>query len=147
MENKEESAIGVVQKWNAEEVLRREKNFLKDSWHHKLNEPEFEQTPGDSERQGSLACCSSQGCKELVMTQGLSSNNLSRSVCTQNQVLPSTFSHLSNVKAPYKLLVRNTLWWSQTCLHNKRASNLQFIIIQQNLVSLNYTSSNHLTLS
>ena len=41
--------------------MRREKNFLKDSWHHKLNEPEFEQTLGDSERQGSLACCSPWG--------------------------------------------------------------------------------------
>jgi len=29
---------------------------------------EFEQTPGDSEGQRSLACCSSWGCKELDMT-------------------------------------------------------------------------------
>ena len=27
-------------------------------WHHQHNGYEFEQTPGDSERQGSLACCS-----------------------------------------------------------------------------------------
>ena len=27
-------------------------------WHHPLNGQEFEQTPGDRERQGSLACCS-----------------------------------------------------------------------------------------
>ena len=27
-------------------------------WHHQLNGHEFEQTPGDSEGQGSLACCS-----------------------------------------------------------------------------------------
>ena len=27
-------------------------------WHHWLNRHEFEQTPGDSEGQGSLACCS-----------------------------------------------------------------------------------------
>ena len=31
-------------------------------WHHKLNE--FEQTPGDSEVQGSLVCFSPWGCKE-----------------------------------------------------------------------------------
>ena len=30
-------------------------------WHHSLTAREFEQTPGDSERQGSLACCTSQG--------------------------------------------------------------------------------------
>ena len=28
------------------------------SWHHRLSEHEFEQTPGDSEGQGSLVCCS-----------------------------------------------------------------------------------------
>ena len=27
-------------------------------WHHRLNGHEFEQSPGDSEGQGSLACCS-----------------------------------------------------------------------------------------
>ena len=26
-------------------------------WHHRLNGHEFEQTQGDSEGQGSLACC------------------------------------------------------------------------------------------
>ena len=30
-------------------------------WHHRLNGHEFEQTPGDSEGQGSLACCSPWG--------------------------------------------------------------------------------------
>ena len=33
-------------------------------WHHRLNGHEFEQTPGDSEGQGSLACCSPWGRKE-----------------------------------------------------------------------------------
>ena len=33
-------------------------------WHHRFNGQEFEQTPGDSEGQGSLACCSSWGHKE-----------------------------------------------------------------------------------
>ena len=76
MENKKESAIGVVQKWNAEEVLRREKKkFLKDLWHHQLNEPEFEQSLGDSERQGSLACYSPRGRNELDMTELLNNSN------------------------------------------------------------------------
>ena len=30
-------------------------------WHHQLNGYEFEQTPGDSEGQGSLMCCSPWG--------------------------------------------------------------------------------------
>ena len=37
-------------------------------WHHQLNGLEFEQTPGDSEEQVSLAYCSPLGCKELYMT-------------------------------------------------------------------------------
>ena len=38
-------------------------------WHRWLNGYEFEQTPGDSERQGSLACCSPWDCKELDMSE------------------------------------------------------------------------------
>jgi len=40
-------------------------------WHHQLNGHEFEQTLGDSEEQGSLACCSPWGHKELDMTEQL----------------------------------------------------------------------------
>ena len=38
-------------------------------WHHQLNGPEFAQTPGDSEGQGSQACCSAWGRKELDTTE------------------------------------------------------------------------------
>ena len=44
-------------------------------WLYQLNGHEFEQTPGDSEGQGSLACCSPWGCKELDTTQRLNNNN------------------------------------------------------------------------
>ena len=37
-------------------------------WHHQLNGQDFEQTPGDSEGQGCLACCSPWSCKELDTT-------------------------------------------------------------------------------
>ena len=37
-------------------------------WHHQLNGHEFEQTPGDSEGQGNLVCCSPWGCKESDTT-------------------------------------------------------------------------------
>ena len=40
-------------------------------WYHQLNGHEFEQTPGDGEGQGSLACCSPWVCKESDMTQQL----------------------------------------------------------------------------
>ena len=43
---------------------QEEKGTIEDEmvvWHHQLNEHEFEQIPGDSEGQGSLACCSAWG--------------------------------------------------------------------------------------
>ena len=44
-------------------------------WHHWLNGHEFEQTLRDSESQGSLACCSSWGCKESDTTEWLNNNH------------------------------------------------------------------------
>ena len=38
-------------------------------WHHRLNKQELEETPGASEGQGSLACCSPWGCKESNTTE------------------------------------------------------------------------------
>ena len=43
--------------------------------HHRLNGHEFEQTVGESEGQGSLACCSPWGCKEWDTTERLNNNN------------------------------------------------------------------------
>ena len=40
-------------------------------WHHRVNGHEFEQTPEDSEGQGSLVCCSQWGRQELDMTDRL----------------------------------------------------------------------------
>ena len=34
-------------------------------WHHQLSGHEFEQTPADSEGQGSLECCTPRGHKEV----------------------------------------------------------------------------------
>ena len=45
-------------------------------WLHQLDGHEFEQNPGDGERQGSLACCSPWGRKELDMTEQLNHNKL-----------------------------------------------------------------------
>ena len=40
-------------------------------WHHQLDGLEFEQAPGVGDGQGSLACCSPWGCKELDTTEWL----------------------------------------------------------------------------
>ena len=49
-------------------------------WHHRPDGHVFEQTPGDSEGQGSLMCCSPWGCKESDMTERLNSDNFFKAV-------------------------------------------------------------------
>ena len=44
------------------------------SCRHPLNGHEFEQTPGDSKGQGSLACCSQWGHRESDMSERLNNN-------------------------------------------------------------------------
>ena len=46
-------------------------------WHHRLNGHELEQALGDSEGQGSLACCSPWGCKESDTTKRLTTTKSS----------------------------------------------------------------------
>ena len=38
-------------------------------WHHQLDGHEFEEAPGVGDGQGSLACCSPWGLKDLDMTE------------------------------------------------------------------------------
>ena len=45
-------------------------------WHHRLNGHEFEQAPGDSKGQGSLACYSSWGRKGSDTAEQLNNNNI-----------------------------------------------------------------------
>ena len=52
--------------WGQEEKGVTDDELVK--WHHWLSGHEFEQTPGDSERQQSLVCCSPWSCKESDMT-------------------------------------------------------------------------------
>ena len=47
-------------------------------WYHQLNGHEFEQTPGNTEGQGNLACCSPWGCKEMDMTTTTIQGNLTK---------------------------------------------------------------------
>ena len=54
---------------------RRRKGRQKTRWHNWLNRHDFEQTPEDGERQGSLACCSPWYRKELDTTEWLNNNS------------------------------------------------------------------------
>ena len=59
-------------------LMQKENGVTQDEmfrWHHRLNGHEFEQTPGDSKGQGSLACCSPWCSKESDTTERLNNNN------------------------------------------------------------------------
>ena len=45
-------------------------------WHHQLDGHEFKQALGVGDGQGSLACCSAWGRKELDMTEQLNNNHI-----------------------------------------------------------------------
>ena len=59
--------------WGKEEKRVTEDKMV--GWHHWLNGHVFEQTPSDSEGQGSLVCVSPWSFKELDMTEQLDNNN------------------------------------------------------------------------
>ena len=59
--------------WGQEEKGATEDEMV--GWHHQLNEHEFEQTPGDGDEQGCLACCDSRGLKESDTTERLNNSN------------------------------------------------------------------------
>ena len=70
-------------------------------WHHLLSGHEFEQTPGDSEGQGSLACCSPWGRKELDMTEQLNnSNSLTLMISLLEIPVDGSTSHVVHLLTP-----------------------------------------------
>ena len=62
--------------WRQEEKGVAEDEIV--GWHHWLNGCEFEQTPGDSEGQGSLVCCSPWSRKESDATSWLNNNYIKK---------------------------------------------------------------------
>ena len=59
-------------------------------WHHRINGHEFEQTPRDSEGQGSLACCSLW----VAESQTLLSNNSKGEAASMRTDVDSPCAHL-----------------------------------------------------
>ena len=59
--------------WRQEEKGKTEDEMV--GWHDWLSGHEFKNTPGDGDGQGSLACCSPWGHKELDTTEWLNNKN------------------------------------------------------------------------
>ena len=64
-------------------------------WHHRLNGQKSEQTLGDGEGQGSLACCIPWGRKESDTTEGLNNNSDVKEAYFKvtDSLLPQNSSH------------------------------------------------------
>ena len=60
--------------WRQKEKGKTEDEIV--VWHHQLNGHELEQTPGDGEEQGSLACCGPWGHQESDTTERLNNYSL-----------------------------------------------------------------------
>ena len=83
-------------------------------WHRRRDGRELEQTPGDGEGQGSLACCSPWGCKESDRTEWLNSNNINKMII---MIWSLVFQVPSMTISPHPQLVfqplalqKNTTW-------------------------------------
>ena len=77
---------------------RREKGMTEDEmvgWHHRFNGHEFEQGPGVGDGQGSLACCSPRGPKELDTTEQLNWN-INKILKFSSSITVATFQILSS---------------------------------------------------
>ena len=72
--------------WGQEEKGTTEDEMV--GWHHQLNGQEFEQAPRHDEGQGSLACCSPWGRKQLDMTEQLNNNKYSTVYICATSSLP-----------------------------------------------------------
>ena len=67
-------------------------------WHHRLSGHEFEQTRGDDDGQGGLACCSPWGRKEKDTTERL--NNISHHGRSGPLSSPSTSGESAGTSVP-----------------------------------------------
>ena len=71
--------------------IRRRRGVTEDEMverHHQFNGHEFEQTLGDSEGQGSLACCSPWGRKESDMTERLKNKQQKMKALANSKIQP-----------------------------------------------------------
>ena len=88
-----EKTLMLGKDWKQEEKGTTEDEMV--GWHHRLNGHALEQALGGSEGQGSLACCSPWGRKELDMTERL---NWTDSKCYHDSYFMNEKKYSSNQK-------------------------------------------------
>ena len=98
---------------------QEEKGATKDEmvgWHHRLNGHEFEETLGNSEGHGSLACCSLWGRKELDMTERLNNNERTSESVYRRNISQHNKSHLWQT---HGTTFTNRKWWKAESISSK----------------------------
>ena len=103
--------------WRQEEKGTIEDEMVE--WHHWLNGHEFEQAPGVGDGQGSLACCSPWGRKELNMTEWLNWTEIilegrEGTSCTMTNILqfsPFEKTSLWRGKYGHRYTPKKAMWW------------------------------------
>ena len=105
--------------WAQEEKGAKEDEMV--GWQHRLNGHAFEQTQGDGEGQGSLACCCSWGCKELDTTEWL--NNINEQRPWRQFKFCTTFGLLWLWGKVYKNNY-NTIWLPCQAMNKLRAGTI-----------------------
>ena len=111
---------------------RQEKGRTEDEmvgWHHQLNGLELEQTPGDGDGQGSLACCSLWGREETDTTEWMNNNWIQ--TCTacfteskqmKSWIVGATNSDfIQNASRPRR-------WWTSVSKNHLHEWELRFIL-------------------
>ena len=81
--------------WRQEEKGMSEDEMV--GKYHWFNEHEFQQTQGDSQGEGSLACCSPWGCKESDTTEQLNNNRFHIQNMYRIQTLLPIYSDFNSV--------------------------------------------------
>ena len=95
--------------WGHEEKGETEDKMV--GWHHQLNGREFEQTLGDGEGQGSLACCDPCGHKESDTTYQL--NNTTNYEIVKEKVVPILYNIFQKSKRKKLNFMGSVLPWYQ----------------------------------
>ena len=103
---------------------KRRWHYKKIGWHHWLSGHEFEQTLGDGEGQGSLACCSPWGCKEDWKTTNEMTTNISDKCYSLQSTLTFIVSYLTIIWSGHGcfliLLVREMTFRLMTHLRSQK---------------------------
>ena len=104
-------------------------------WHYRLNGHKFEQAPGDSEGQGSLACCSPWARKEANMTERLNNSNSVKGFCVVSEAEVDDFlefpcflhdpTNIGNLISGSSVLTKTSLYICKFSVHLRLKPSLK----------------------